>query len=82
MCSSHIFFLYGERFILVDVGDMGCHNDAGVLSNSKYGQSLEENVLNIPEPCAVNGHFNIVQHHNLITVIFLLQETQIWCCHM
>ena len=61
MYSSHIVSLYVERFILVDVGDVGRHNDAGVLSNSKFGQSLEENAFNIPEPCAVNGHFNTVQ---------------------
>ena len=35
-------------------------------------KSLEENVLHIPEPCAVNVHFNTVQYRNLITVIFFL----------
>ena len=56
MYSSHIVSLYVERFILVDVGDVGRQNDADVLSNSKFGQSLEEN--DSPEPCAANGHFN------------------------
>ena len=56
MYSSHIVSLYVERFILAHVGDVGRQNDADVLSNSKFGQSLEEN--DSPEPCAANGHFN------------------------
>ena len=36
------------RFTLVDIGDCGRHSDGGVLSNSAFGQALENESLNIP----------------------------------
>uniref|UniRef100_A0A1X7TMB0 DDE Tnp4 domain-containing protein n=1 Tax=Amphimedon queenslandica TaxID=400682 RepID=A0A1X7TMB0_AMPQE len=38
------------RFIFVDVGDFGRLSDGGVLSNSSFGQSLENYSLKI-SPC-------------------------------
>ena len=43
------------RFILVDVGDYGRHSDGGVLSNSSFGQSLENYSLKIPPCCQLPG---------------------------
>ena len=36
------------RFIMVDVGDHGRHNDAGVLAQSTFGQALDSNSLSLP----------------------------------
>ena len=36
------------RFTLIDIGDCGRHSDGGVLSNSAFGQALENESLNIP----------------------------------
>ena len=38
------------RFIMVDVGDHGRHNDAGVLAQSTFGQALDSNTLSLPLP--------------------------------
>ena len=40
------------RFVLVDIGDCGRHSDGGVLSNSKFGQALENGNL-----CTPKGQF-------------------------
>ena len=42
MCDAHY------RFIIVDVGDAGRHSDRGVLSNSSFGQALDDKTLHIP----------------------------------
>ena len=34
------FMFIKFRFILVDIGDSGCHSDGGVLFNSDFGQAL------------------------------------------
>lgn len=39
---------YNYKFILVDVGSYGGHNDASVFSDSEIGRSLKEGKLNIP----------------------------------
>ena len=44
MSDNYIF-----RFILIDVGQFGCHSDGGVLSNSEFGKALEHNDLGLPE---------------------------------
>ena len=33
---------------MVDIGDSGRHSDGGVLSNSVFGQALEQNTLSLP----------------------------------
>ena len=49
----HVVLFY--RFILVDIGEAGRHSDGGVLSNSLFGQALEEGSLSIPEPSPLPG---------------------------
>ena len=46
-----------HRFILVDIGDVGRHSDGGggVLSNSSFGQALEEHSLSIPDASPIPG---------------------------
>ena len=44
-----------NRFILVDVGDAGRQSDAGVLSNSGFGQALEYDLVSIPNPAPLTG---------------------------
>ena len=43
------------RFILVDIGDSGCHSGGGVLSNSDFGQALVNDSLFIPDSCPLTG---------------------------
>lgn len=50
-CSSIIIV----RFILVDIGDAGRHSDGGVLSNSEFGQALENGTLHFPAPSPLSG---------------------------
>ena len=45
-------------FIMVDVGDHGRHNDAGVLSQSAFGQALESNSVSLPPPKPLPGTTN------------------------
>ena len=49
VCDAHY------RFILVDVGDAGRHSDGGVLSNSHFGQALEDETLCLPSDSALPG---------------------------
>ena len=49
MCDAHY------HFIIVDVGDAGCHSDGGVLSNSSFGQALDDKTLHIPRGCPLPG---------------------------
>ena len=49
------FMFIKFRFILVDLGDSGCHSDRGVLSNSDFGQALVNDSLFIPDPCPLTG---------------------------
>ena len=42
VCDAHY------RFTLVDIGDNGRHSDGGVLTNSEFGQALENGTLSIP----------------------------------
>ena len=39
----------------MDIGEAGRHSDGGVLSNSLFGQALEEGSLSIPEPSPLPG---------------------------
>ena len=43
------------NFILLDVGQYGSNNDAGVLANSLLGQMLEKNSLKLPSPAQLEG---------------------------
>lgn len=43
------------EFIMVDVGTNGRVSDGGVLQNTKFGQKLRNNDLNIPRPAVVNN---------------------------
>ena len=52
--NLYVFITY-LRFILVDIGEVGRHSDGGVLSNSAFGQALEENTLSIPSPSPLPG---------------------------
>lgn len=36
------------RFVVVDVGSYGRNSDGGILSNSKLGEKLQSNQLEIP----------------------------------
>ena len=42
-------------FTLIDVGDAGRHSDGGVLSNSVFGQAMENNELSLPEDSEIDG---------------------------
>ena len=42
LCDAHY------RFIMIDVGDAGCHSDGGVLSNSNFGRAVQNNSLSLP----------------------------------
>ena len=44
-----------NRFIIVEIGDAGRQSDAGVLSNSEFGQALENDTLTIPNPTPLAG---------------------------
>ena len=35
----------------MDIGNAGRHSDGGVLSNSDFGQALEDGSFSIPSPC-------------------------------
>ena len=49
VCNAHYCFT------LVDVGDAGWHSDGGVLSNSAFGQAMENGLLSIPEVETISG---------------------------
>ena len=49
VCDAHY------RFILVDVDDIGRHSDGGVLSNSDFGQALDNGTLSFPSDCPLAG---------------------------
>ena len=51
----HRYRVYYYRFTLVELGDAGRHSDGGVLSNSEFGQALEDGSLSIPHPCPLPG---------------------------
>ncbi|XP_018360010.1 PREDICTED: uncharacterized protein LOC108759188, partial [Trachymyrmex cornetzi] len=40
-------------FTLVDIGAEGRQSDGGIFANSKFGQRLERNKINLPQPSAV-----------------------------
>lgn len=40
-------------FTLVDIGVEGRQSDGGIFANSKFGQQLERNEMNLPQPSAV-----------------------------
>ena len=44
-----------NRFIIFEIGDAGRQSDAGVLSNSEFGQALENDTLTIPNPTPLAG---------------------------
>eukprot|EP00731_Ephydatia_muelleri_P029865 Em0021g388a len=46
---------YPVRFIIFEIGDAGRQSDAGVLSNSEFGQALENDTLTIPNPTPLAG---------------------------
>lgn len=39
---------YNYKFILIDVGSYGSHNDASIFSESEIGKLLKEGKLNLP----------------------------------
>ena len=43
------------NFTFVDIGDNGCHSDAGVFSNSSFGKAMDNNQLHIPPPSQVSS---------------------------
>ena len=51
------FFVHGDTayLIVVDVRNAGRHSDGGVLSNSKFGQALENGLLALPGPSPLPG---------------------------
>ena len=44
VCDAHYCFT------LIDIGDCGWHSDSGVLSNSNFGQVMENHGVSIPSP--------------------------------
>ena len=48
----------------MDIGEAGRHSDGGVLSNSDFGEALEERSLSIPNHCHLQGMFviNLICH--------------------
>ena len=42
-------------YTLFDIGEYGSNNDSGILKNSKMGELLENNELNLPEPENLEG---------------------------
>ena len=49
VCDAHYCFTLG------DIGDTGQHSDGGVLSNSAFGQAMENGLLSIPEVETISG---------------------------
>ncbi|XP_055644630.1 uncharacterized protein LOC129780405 [Toxorhynchites rutilus septentrionalis] len=43
------------KFVIVDIGAAGRHNDAGVFNSSMLGQALREDTLKIPPPSVLPG---------------------------
>ena len=39
----------------MDIGNTGRHSDGGVLSNSEFGQALEDGSLSLPNPFPLPG---------------------------
>lgn len=66
-----------NRFILVDIGEVGRHSDGGVLSNSAFGQAMEEGTLSLPGPSPLPSWLKCVSvpilSYNNIHII--LQDT-------
>ena len=49
VCDAHYCFT------LVDVGDAGRHSDGGILSNSAFGQAMENGQLLLPDVSNLSG---------------------------
>ena len=45
-----IIMPFSYRFILVNIGEAGHYSDGGTLSNSSFGQALDNELLSIPQP--------------------------------
>ena len=43
-------------FTLVDIGEVGRQSDDDVYSNSKLGQTIDQNILKFPEPAAIDNY--------------------------
>ena len=41
------------RFTMVDIGEVGKESDGGVFSNSAFGQSLDSNSIDFPQPISL-----------------------------
>lgn len=50
------------KFIVVDIGPFGRNNDSGILSSSKFGQLLQNNMLDIPPSKCLPGTTIPVPH--------------------
>ena len=55
VCLFYNEYWYMNRFILVDIGEVGRHSDGGVLSNSAFGYALEEGMQSLPAPSPLPG---------------------------
>ena len=53
---AHVFCC---RFILINLGNSGCHSDGGVLENSEFGQALESGSLVLPTPHPLPGTIDL-----------------------
>lgn len=50
------------KFVAVDIGSYGKNSDGGIFSNSRLGERLEKNTLNIPPETMLPGTGTVVPH--------------------
>ena len=50
----------------MDIGEVGRHSDGGILSNSSFGQALQEDMLSIPATSPLPGDEAFPLHTNMM----------------
>ena len=54
------------RFTSIDIGEVGRHSYGGILSNSSFGQALQEDMLSIPAASPLPGDEAFPFHTNMM----------------